>query len=182
MRTRRGPIRETHAYVLDFKSRARSVLRRSQEGIIVTALGEKRFILLEMLANPKEHFEIGERIDVEGRIQAVLGRLDYDNISNQASQEVPGAIQNIVSGCEERFVKFLNVAGLVTARAHSLSMLPGVGKALLKTMLKERQARPFQSYADIEERTGWRDPAENLALRIRSEMDGQTGTRLFVRG
>lgn len=182
MRRRRGSIRETHVYVLDFKSRARSVLHRSREGTIVTALGEKRFILLEMLANPGERFDAGERIEVDARIQAVMGRLGRTRISSRANQELPRAIQSIVTGCEDRFIKFLNMAGLVTAQVHSLSMLPGVGKALLRTILKERQKRPFENYADVEARTGWRDPAENLMQRIHDEMEGRAGARLFVRG
>ena len=174
--------RETHAYVLDVKSRARSVLFRSREGTIITALGEKRFVLLEMLAKAGERFEVGERVDVDGRMQAVLGRLDYTRISTTATQEVPRAIEGVVESCESRFVKYLNTAGLVNTQVHSIGMLPGVGRALLKVILSEREARPFTGYADIEERTGWRDPAENLVQRIRDEMEGRTGTRLFVRG
>jgi putative nucleotide binding protein len=175
-------IHETHAYVLDVKSRARSVLFRSREGTIITALGERRFVLLEMLAKTGGIFEAGERVDVDERIQAVLGRLDYSRISIAAAQEVPRAIEGIVTSSESRFVGYLNTAGLVNTQAHSIGMLPGVGKALLKVILSEREARPFTSYADVEERTGWRDPAENLVQRIRDEMEGRTGTRLFVRG
>lgn len=175
-------IRETHARVLDVKTRARSVLFRSREGTIITALGERRFVLLEMLAKAGGRFEVGERVDVDGRIQAVLGRLDPSRMSTAATQEVPRAIQGIVTSCESRFVGYLNTAGLVNTQAHSIGMLPGVGRALLKVILKEREARPFESYADVEERTGWRDPAENLVQRIRDEMEGRTGTRLFVRG
>lgn len=181
LRSRRETNQETHAYALDVKSRARSTLYRSREGTVITALGEKWFILLEMIANPKENIDIGQRVDVETQMQAVMGRLDYSRISNRASQEIPGAIQNIVTECEDRFVKFLNMAGLISAQVHALSMLPGIGKALLRTMLKERQAQPFRNYSDVEERTGWRDPAENLVQRIRDEIEGRTGARLFVR-
>lgn len=168
--------------MLDVKSRARSALYRSREGTIVTALGEKRFILLEMLAKPKTQFESGERIEVDERIQAVLGKLDYSMIPETAIQEIPRTIHSIVESCEARFIKYLNVAGLVTAQVHSIGMLPGVGKAILKAILSEREAHPFTSYADIESRTGWRNPTENLVQRIRDEIEGRTGTRLFVRG
>lgn len=182
MREKRGPIRETHAYVLDVKSRARSTIHRSREGMIVTALGEQRFVLLEMLARPGSVFEVGERIEVDGQIQAVLGRLDHSRISDSAAREVPRAIQQIVECGESRFAAYVNTAGLVTTQAHAIGMLPGVGKSLLNAILEERRKRPFDSYADIETRTGWRSPAENLVQRIRDEMEGRTGIRLFVRG
>lgn len=182
MREKRGPVRETHAYVLDVKSRGRSTIYRSREGMMVTALGEQRFVLLEMLAKSGSVFEAGERIAVDGRIQAVLGRLDYSRISDSAAREVPRAIQQIVECGESRFVAYVNAAGLVTTQAHAIGMLPGVGKSLLNTILEERRRCPFESYADIETRTGWRFPAENLVQRIRDEMEGRTGMRLFVRG
>ena len=181
MREKRGAVRETHAYVLDVKSRGRSVLYRSREGMIVTALGEQRFVLLEMLARSGSVFEAGERIEVDGRIQAVLGRLEYSRISDSAVREVPRAIQQIVEECESRFVEYMNTAGLVTTQAHAIGMLPGVGKSLLSVILEERRKHPFESYADIEARTGWRSPVENLVQRIRDEMEGQTGIRLFAR-
>ena len=75
---------EEYAYVLDFASRSRSKTVRGREGIIVTALGEERLTLLEILGLDESEFEIGEKIYIgkEGRtkVQSVLGKLDYEQI------------------------------------------------------------------------------------------------------
>ena len=82
---------------------------------------------------------------------------------------------------EERFVRYVNTAGLVTAQFHPLGVMPGVGKAVLKSILQRREAREFESYQDISANTGWRDPVESITARIHGEMAGRTGARLFVR-
>ena len=68
---------EEYAYVLDFVSRGRSKTVRGRDGIIVTALGEERLTLLEILGLDESEFEIGEKIYIgkEGRtkVQSVLG-------------------------------------------------------------------------------------------------------------
>ena len=40
---------EEYAYVLDYKSRGKSTTVRGRTGVIVTALGEERLTLLEIL-------------------------------------------------------------------------------------------------------------------------------------
>ena len=52
---------EEYANVLDFSTRGRSKTVRGREGIIVTALGEERLTLLEILGLDESEFEIGEK-------------------------------------------------------------------------------------------------------------------------
>ena len=77
---------EEYAYVLDFTSRGRSKTVRGRDGIIVTALGEERLTLLEILGLDESEFEIGEKIYIgkEGRtkVQSVLGKLDFEQIES----------------------------------------------------------------------------------------------------
>ena len=79
---------EEYAYVLDFSSMAKSKTVHGRDGIIVTALGEERLTLLEILGIEDSTFDIGEKIYIgkEGRIkvQSVLGKLDYEQISGTA--------------------------------------------------------------------------------------------------
>ena len=67
---------EEHAYVLDFKSRGHSSTVRGRIGIIVTAIGEDRLTLLEILGLENSTFDVGERIYIgkEGRtkVQSVF--------------------------------------------------------------------------------------------------------------
>ncbi|MEE8255396.1 MAG: DUF655 domain-containing protein, partial [Nitrosopumilaceae archaeon] len=50
---------EQHAYVLDFVDRGKSTTVRGREGIIVTAIGEDRLTILEILGVPDSSFEVG---------------------------------------------------------------------------------------------------------------------------
>ena len=54
-------------------------------------MGEERLTLLEILGLDESEFEIGEKIYIgkEGRtkVQSVLGKLDYEQISDSAQTE-----------------------------------------------------------------------------------------------
>ena len=113
---------EEYAYVLDYTSKARSKTVRGREGIIVTAVGEERLTLLEILGSENSIFEIGEKIYIgkEGRtkVQSVLGKLDYENISSTAQNEVTSVVESIVKNNEQRFVDYVNNAQPLTPRKH----------------------------------------------------------------
>ena len=83
---------EEYAYVLDFNSRGKSSTVRGRDGIIITAIGEDRLTLLEVLGVPNSTFEIGEKIYIgkEGRtkVLSVLGKMEYDKISSSAQSEL----------------------------------------------------------------------------------------------
>ncbi len=123
---------EEHAYVLDFNSRGKSTTVRGREGIIITAIGEDRLTLLEILGVDNSIFEIGEKIYIgkEGRtkVLSVLGKMDYDNISSSAQSELETVIANIVTVNESKFVEYLNNARPLTPRIHALELIPGIGK------------------------------------------------------
>ena len=109
---------EEYAYVLDFISRGKSSTVRGREGIIVTAIGEDRLTLLEVLGIPNSTFDIGEKIYIgkEGRtkVLSVLGKMDYDKISSSAQSELPIVVENIVTVNESKFVDYLNNARPLT--------------------------------------------------------------------
>ena len=88
---------EEHAYVLDFSSKGRSKTVRGRDGIIITALGEDRLTLLEILGVEDSTFDVGEKIYIgkEGRIkvQSVLGKLDYDQITSSAQSELTNVVK-----------------------------------------------------------------------------------------
>ena len=91
---------EEYAYALDFKSRGHSSTVRGRVGIIVTAIGEERLTLLEILGLENSTFDVGERIYIgkEGRtkVQSVLGKIDYAKISDAAQSEIPGVVESII--------------------------------------------------------------------------------------
>ncbi len=176
---------EEHAYVLDFNSRCKSSTVRGREGIIVTAIGEDRLTLLELLGIPNSTIEIGEKIYIgkEGRtkVLSVLGKMDYDKISSSAQSELETVIENIVTANEPRFVEYLNNAQPLTPRIHALELIPGIGKTYMKTMLEEREKKKFESYRDLQERVGFKEPIKHISERILDEITGESRMNLFVK-
>jgi putative nucleotide binding protein len=176
---------EEYAYVLDFNPRGKSTTVRGIEGIIVTAIGEDRLTILEVLGVPNSTFEIGERIYIgkEGRtkVLSVLGKMEYDNISSSAQSELETVIENIVTVNESKFVEYLNNAQPLTPRIHALELIPGIGKTYMKTMLDEREKQKFESYQDLQDRVGFKDPIKHISERIMDEITGQSRMNLFVK-
>lgn len=176
---------EEYAYVLDFITRGKSTTVRGRDGIIVTAVGEERLTILELLAMPNSTFEIGERVYIgkEGRtkILSVLGRLEFTHISSSAQSELPSVVEKIVTSNEQRFIEYLNMAQPLTPRIHALELIPGIGKTYMKTMLEEREKKKFTDFKDLQERVGLKEPAKQIAKRIIEEITGETRMNLFVR-
>lgn len=176
---------EEYAYVLDFNPRGKSTTVRGREGIIVTAIGEDRLTLLEILGVANATFDVGERIYIgkEGRtkVLSVLGKMVYERISTAAKTELAAVVEKIVTENEKRFIEYLNNAQPLTPRIHSLELIPGIGKTYMKTMLEEREKKKFESFADLQERIGLKEPIKQITKRIMEEITGETRMNLFVK-
>ena len=176
---------EEHAYVLDFNPRGKSTTVRGREGIIITAIGEDRLTLLEVLGIQNSTFEVGEKIyigkDGRTKISSVLGKMDYEKISSSAQSELSNVIEKIVTENEVKFVNYLNNAQPLTPRIHALELIPGIGKTYMKTMLEEREKQKFESYLDLQDRVGFKDPIKHISERILDEITGESRMNLFVK-
>ena len=176
---------EEYAYVLDFTSQGKSKTVRGRDGIIIVALGEERLTLLEILGVDDSSFDIGERIYIgkEGRtkVQSVLGKLDYEQITGTAQSELENVVNTIVTKNEQRFVNYINNAQPLTPRKHSLELIPGIGKTYLKLIIEQINKQKFLNYKDMEERAGLKEPVNHLSKRILEEIAGETQFRLFVK-
>jgi len=176
---------EEYAYVLDFNPRGKSITVRGRDGIIITSIGEDRLTLLEVLGVLNSSFEIGEKIYIgkEGRtkILSVLGKMEYDHISSSAQSELSNVVEKIVTTNETQFVEYLNNARPLTPRIHALELIPGIGKTYMKTMLEEREKKKFESYEDLQERVGFKDPVKHISERIMDEITGESRMNLFVK-
>lgn len=182
----RGPKRyEEFARVIGVNRRGRAVTSRGRDGTIVTAIGENRFTLLEMIGTEGATFEMGERICVdreqETKVSLVLGKIRYERLSDQARNQIPDTIEQIVDEYEDRFVGYYNKADHLTTKVHALDQFPGIGKAYTRTILDERSRRKFDSFEDITERTGLDDPRWCIVQRIVEEVTGKTRTCLFAK-
>ncbi len=176
---------EEYAYVLDFKSRGKSITVHGRTGVIVVALGEERLTLLEILGVEDTVFTAGEKIyigkDGRSNVKSVLGKISYDKISTDAKSEIPIVVQELIIKNEKRFVNYLNTAQPLTPRIHALELIPGIGKTYLNVLLQEREKKPFESYDDIERRVGLKEPINNLKKRILEEISGETRMNIFVK-
>jgi putative nucleotide binding protein len=110
-----------------------------------------------------------------------LGRLEYDDISQSAKNDLPTIVEKIVIRNEKRFVDYVNNAQPITPRIHALELIPGIGKTYMMNIIKEREKKRFESFADIQSRVGLRDPAKLIVKRIVDEIAGQARMNLFVR-
>lgn len=176
---------EEYAYVLDFTQRAKSSTVRGREGIIIQAIGEERLTLLELLGTQNISVEVAERVYIgrEGRdkVMSVLGRLEYDSISQSAKNELPSIIEKIVIANQKRFIDYINTAQPITPRIHALELIPGIGKTYMMTIIRERDRKKFENFVEIQQRVGLRDPAKLIAKRILDEITGEARMNLFVR-
>lgn len=176
---------EEYAYVLDYNPRGKSSTVRGREGIIITTIGEDRLTILEVLGVPNSTFDVGERIYIgkEGRtkVLSVLGKMEYDKISSSAQTELAGVVEKIVTENEKKFVEYLNNARPLTPRIHALELIPGIGKTYMKTMLEEREKKKFESYQDLQDRVGFKEPIKHISQRIMDELTGESRMNLFVK-
>jgi putative nucleotide binding protein len=176
---------EEYAYVLDFIQRGKSSTVRGREGVIIQAIGEERLTLLELLGYGEANFEVGERLyigrDGRDKIISVLGRLEYANITQTAKNELLAIVEKIVTESERRFIDYINMAQPVTPRIHALELIPGIGKTYMMAIIKGREIKKFESFQDIQNRVGLKDPAKLIARRIVEEITGEARMSLFVR-
>ncbi len=176
---------EEFAYVLDFLPGGKSAVIKGREGSIVQAIGEERLTLLELLAVDDQDFEPGEKLRIgrEGRdkIASVLGKLSYEELTQDAKLQLLPVCETIVKNNESRYVAYFNELQPLTPRLHGLELIPGIGKTFMKSILDLREKQPFVSFEDIQTRVGVRDPAKLVAKRITEEISGDSRINVFVK-
>lgn len=176
---------EEFAYVLDFLPEGKSVVIKGREGPVIQAIGEERLTLLELLAVENQDFDLGEKLRIgrEGRdkIVSVLGKLVYEDLTSEAKSQLPSVCETIVKSREAKYVSYFNDLQPLTPRLHGLELIPGIGKTFMKTILSEREKRPFVSFEDIQERTGLREPAKLVAKRVVKEISGEEHINIFIK-
>jgi len=176
---------EEFAYVLDFLQEGKSVVIKGREGPIIQAIGEERLTLLELLAVEDRDFDLGEKLRIgrEGRdkIVSVLGKLAYEDLTSEAKSQLPGVCETIVKSRETKYVTYFNDLQPLTPRLHGLELIPGIGKTFMKTIVDQREKRPFASFEDIQDRTGLREPAKLVAKRVVEEIAGDSRINIFIK-
>jgi putative nucleotide binding protein len=189
------PKIEYYGYILDifedermirtfeYKGGRRVERRSLVRGRIAQVVGEKHFILFEVLLKPESKADILDRVYIgpgpKDDVELIIQRIRYDDLTGMAKTMLEEAVKKILLATEERWIEFFNKAGPITPKLHTLELLPHIGKKKMWVIIKERESKPFSDFKDIEERTGI-DPVKALWGRILEEMMYEQKYYLFV--
>jgi len=176
--------RDEYAIILDFLPRGYAKSKISMP--VAQAIATTTLTLLELKPKPNVSLSIGEKVYIgigeRDKIESILKRLYYRNLTATAQNELEGAVQKIVEENEKRFVEFFNTAESINIREHQLDLLPGMGKKTLWQILEERKKEPFKSFEDIKNRVSTiTDPKRLIVKRILEELKGEEKIYLFAR-
>lgn len=168
---------EDYARILDYLPQGHPDSPRFRREPVTYALGEDEFKLFELVPKENVSLSIGDRVyigkEVERRdvILHVKRRVNWDELTNAAQNELPFIIQELVREKEDRFVRFFNDAQAITTRFHMLELLPGLGKKTMWAILEERKKGPFGSFEDLAKRVpALHTPLKLIAKRIEMEL------------
>ncbi|WP_407355966.1 DUF655 domain-containing protein [Methanolobus sp. WCC5] len=188
--TTRGkpPEKEDNAWVLDYLPYGSSDDKRPsyQKKPVVQAVGEKHFVLMELVPKEGKVPDIQSRVYIgEGDrdlIDHVKHRISYQDLSHGAQLELPYILEMSVKNHEERFIQFFNDAHPITNRLHMLELLPGIGKKLMWAIIDERKKGTFKNFQELHERVGGvHSPEKVIVNRIIEELkDDNIKYRLFT--
>lgn len=178
---------EEYAYVLEELPHGRPGAPRTQfhGRPVIQMVGETYFTLLEAVPRPDASFNIRERIYVgkKGRtkIEHILGRISYDELTSAAKAELQAAVEAIIRANPGPFIAFFNNSQPMTPRMHAMELVPGIGKRLMWQILDQRERVPFDSFEDLQSRVNLTDPAKLLARRVLKELSEDEKYMLFTR-
>lgn len=175
--------KEEKGIVLDFLPHGYSNMENRIP--IAQVLGKKYFMLLEVVPKRGKFLEPHEEVYLgEGereKIHHIRRRIDPEDLTGTARNELSYAIKKLVEEREEKFVKFFNESGPATPRMHSLELLPGVGEKHKWEIIEERKKEKFDSFEDIKERVKLMpDPKQAIVKRIIEELEGKDKYKLFI--
>ncbi len=176
---RKGDLEE-YAVVLDYLPTGRSFAAKSEP--LVQLIGENKFTLLEAIPKGTD-LRVMERVYIgkgeRDKISLIKSRIPYEELTEGSKKEVYNVIYEVIKKNEPRFVDLFNTASPLNIRMHSLELLPGVGKKHLDAILKARDEKRFESFADIAARVPLlQDPVKLLAERVLMELKGES--RFYV--
>ena len=179
---------EEFARVLDFLPGGKPEFGRStyRAEPMLQLIGETYFTLLEAVARyrimlkPHERVYVGKDHQRE-KVRNILGRVSYSDLTSASKVELLSVVEEIVKDYEDRFVSFFNNAHPLTPRMHALELLPGIGKRYMIEILNARDKKVFESYEELQKRTGVPDPAKLVARRIVEELAEDAKYRIFTR-
>lgn len=185
MELNRPVIKEERALVLDYLEHGYPFEEGAMKLPIVQALGIEHLTILELI--PKKGVGVRALQEVyigEGKrdeIHHIKGRIGMEKLTGTAKQELPHAIEQVITQDEQRFIAFFNKAQPLSMRMHQLELIPGFGKKHMWEVLEARKIKLFAGFDDLKERVKLLpDPKAAVVKRIMSELEGKEKYRLFT--
>jgi len=176
---------EDHVVVLDFLPRGKSSGFKQEP--IAQVLGTDYFTLLEVVPKEGVSLRAGDSLYVgkeeRDKVSYIKKRISYDELTNNSIVELDKAIEKIMLANEQKFVEFFNISRPITIKRHQLELLPGLGKKHMLEIIRQRDIKKFESFADIEKRVHLMpNPLNIIVKRVLEEMQGKDEKHyLFVR-
>lgn len=169
---------EEYGFVLDYlpEGRPTAPIKRMMEPLAYI-IGKDEYRLFEV--SVKKDVEIGEmtyigkNTEKREKVNRILRRISYDDLTGSAKSDLPNVLEKIVMERERFFVNFFNNAGPITTRFHMLELLPGLGKKIMWSILEQRDKARFKSFEDIVERAGLKNPQRLIVKRIEVELSNR---------
>jgi len=175
--------KEEYAIILDYLPYGYPLEKKMMP--IAQALGEKNFVLLQLVPRRGIKLELKEKVyigeDKRDKIYYILGKLPGDKLTETAKQQLQEIISDKVEEDKEKFIEFFNKAFGINTRVHQFELLPGFGKKHTKAILEERNKKPFESFEDLKNRVpNLPDPRKAVEKRIIEEINGKERYNLFI--
>ncbi len=177
---------EEYGYVLDFLPRGKACSGgRYIAEPLVQMVGEEFFTLLEAVLRPSLAVNLYDKIYIgkekRDKIGHIIGRILSNELTPTAKAELPYVVEEIVKKYEAKFVDFFNKAQSITPRMHAFELLPGIGKKYMWQIVNEREKKPFESFNDIQNRTGVPAVLKVVVRRVLDELLTEQKYRVFTR-
>ncbi len=177
---------EDYGFVLDYLPSGKPTdIRREPVAYLV---GERFFTLLEVTLKRnvevpiQSKLYIGKELSMRKEVERIKGRIDYNQLTSGAKNELKTIIKIIIKERESEFIKFINKCGPVTIRQHQLELLPGIGKKHLNDIIRERESKQFESLDDLAKRVPHlTNPMDIISERIIKELSGTERYYLFTK-
>lgn len=190
----RRRVIEEYGYVLDVFEGERLIRYRTFDGqlrekrfsgLIGQIVGEECFTLMEFEMNRDSIINYLDRVYIgrglRNKAIRFLRIIDYNILTYRARENIPKALEKIITLNEEKWVKFYNTAGPLSMRTHTLELLRSIGKKRVFKIIEERQRKEFESFKDIYDRVGI-DPVKALVNRILEEMTEEQHYYILICG
>ncbi len=175
---------EDYAWVVEYLPEGHAAALKREPA--VQLIGTRFFTMLEATITTNATIVMGQKVCVgkDGRkeVSHIKGRISYEELTNGAREFLPTLLKKAVSEREADFVTFINRSKPISIRVHTLDLLPGIGKKNMEAIIREREVKSFESFADLHTRVPTlADPIGIFVHRILSELEGKEKYYLFTK-